>query len=129
MFRGFLGSFLDNMMRPNKSNIETLLENKDCSIEILLGDNDFLTECKWGNQKIINFLDRDKVSDLLDYIINMPPVDATHDRGHKYPFIASEIFNCELNKVNDLFFSYNDKEEDETPKQIKDSQDEDEEVK
>jgi hypothetical protein len=27
---------------------------------------------------------------------------------HRFPFLASEIFNCELNKVNDLFFTYSE---------------------
>lgn len=42
---------------------------------------------------------------MLDFIIQMPPEDASHERGHKHPFIASEIFNCELNKINDMFFN------------------------
>ena len=64
MFRGyyfllfkpirFLGQFLDNMIRPNKSNIDSLLEKPDCTIELLLADSDILTECKYGNQKVIN---------------------------------------------------------------------------
>jgi hypothetical protein len=44
----------------------------------------------------------------------MPPADATHDRGHKLPFIASEVFNCELNKLNDLFFTSRAEEEERT---------------
>jgi len=34
----------------------------------------------------------------------MPPEDATHARGHKYPFLSAEIFNCELNTVLEKFF-------------------------
>ena len=41
----------------------------------------------------------------------MPPEDSTHDRGHKYPFIASEIFNCEISKMIDLFFTSKAEEE------------------
>jgi hypothetical protein len=38
-----------------KANLETLVESdKDGSqLENLLGDPDLLSECKWGNQKVI----------------------------------------------------------------------------
>eukprot|EP00347_Sterkiella_histriomuscorum_P002974 403366086 len=104
MFRGFLGSFLDNMMSSHRSNIETLLDKDDTKLETLLEDSEILTQCKWGNQKLVNYFDHDKVSQLIEYIINMPPEGCSHDRGHKLPFVASEIFNCELNKINDIFF-------------------------
>lgn len=52
----------------------------------------------------MNFFDHDKVKELVDFIISMPPEDCSHDRGHKYPFMASEIFNSELSKINDIFF-------------------------
>jgi hypothetical protein len=35
----------------------------------------------------------------------MPEPGCTHDRGHKYPFTVSEIFNCELSALNELFFT------------------------
>jgi hypothetical protein len=34
----------------------------------------------------------------------MPPEDASQNRGHKFPFIASEIFNCEIHALLDKFF-------------------------
>ena len=34
----------------------------------------------------------------------MPPQDADKNRGYKFPFLASEIFNCELNTVLEKFF-------------------------
>lgn len=54
------------------------------------------------------------MAELVDLITQMPPVDATHDRGHKLPFIASELFNCELSKLNDLFFTSRAEEEEKT---------------
>ncbi len=32
------------------------------------------------------------------------PEDDQHNRGHKYPFLAAEIFNCEINQILDKFF-------------------------
>jgi hypothetical protein len=50
----------------------------------------------------------DRAEELLNLVTSMPPEDASHERGHKYPFLASEVFNCELSKLNDLFFSSRD---------------------
>ncbi|CDW85807.1 UNKNOWN [Stylonychia lemnae] len=105
MFRGFLGSFLDNMMSSHRSNIESLLDKEDTTLETLLLDSEVLTQCKWGNQRLVSYFDHDKVAEMIDFIIKMPPEGCTHDRGHKLPFIASEIFNCELSKLNDIFFT------------------------
>ena len=42
---------------------------------------------------------------------------ATYSKPCRYPFLVSEVFNCELGKVNDLFFtSRADVEEKEPPK-------------
>jgi hypothetical protein len=45
-----------------------------------------------------------KLARLVDYITQMPPDDCSHDRGHKYPFLASEIFSCELPQIMEKFF-------------------------
>ena len=45
------------------------------------------------------------MSEMLDYIIKMPPADSSHDRGHKYPFTVSELFACEISQLNELFFT------------------------
>jgi hypothetical protein len=55
------------------------------------------------------------MKNLVDLITVMPPEGATHNRGHKYdlirsnhyvrfPFLANEIFNCEINSLLDKFF-------------------------
>ena len=32
------------------------------------------------------------------------PEEDEHKRGHKYPFLASEVFNCDMGEVIDMFF-------------------------
>lgn len=39
---------------------------------------------------------------LVDYIIKEPTVDE-HKKGHKFPFVAAEILNCDVNKINEYF--------------------------
>ncbi len=53
----------------------------------------------------MNSFNHEKMSEMLDYIIKMPPADCSHDRGHKYPFTVSELFACEITQINELFFT------------------------
>ena len=53
-------------------------------------------------------MNREKVSELLDYILKMPPEGCSHDRGHKYPFLANEVFSSEVNKITSLFFNFDE---------------------
>jgi len=41
---------------------------------------------------------------LLAYITKMPPADANHTRGHRYPYIASEVFGTEMSSIIEQFF-------------------------
>jgi len=34
----------------------------------------------------------------------MPPQGANHARGHKFPFVAAEIFGCEQPQILEKFF-------------------------
>jgi hypothetical protein len=63
-----------------------------------------LQEFKNQNSKLLQYFTHEQLKKLIDFITVMPPEDATHARGHKYPFLSSEIFNCELNTVLEKFF-------------------------
>mmetsp|Transcript_49034 Transcript_49034/g.36108 ORF Transcript_49034/g.36108 Transcript_49034/m.36108 type:complete len:113 (+) Transcript_49034:28-366(+) len=104
-FGGFLNSsFWSSYRSPSSTSIEEILNSADCSVERLLEDDDCLQEFKNLNEKLLGYFDHYKLMKLVDLITVMPPEDATHMRGHKMPFIASEIFNCEINNILDKFF-------------------------
>ena len=137
-FGGFLSSnFWTNYRCQSSASIEDLLNNKDCSVDKLLDDDDCLQEFKNYNDKLIKYFNHDKLKVLIDYITVMPEDDAGQARGHKYPFLAGEIFNCEINLVLDKFFEKQEKkaleaekeEADDTEKKDEDHVDEEEEVK
>lgn len=46
----------------------------------------------------------EKLKKLIDFITVMPQADADHTTGHKFPFLAGEIFNCELSSILEKFF-------------------------
>lgn len=88
--------------QPSES-IEKLLRKEDCKLEELLDDSDILQECKNSNKNLIKYLNRDKIKELIDFITVMPEKDE-HKRGHKFPFIANEVFNCDIQEVIEKFF-------------------------
>ena len=103
-FGGFLSSnFWTNYRCSSSASVEDLLSSKDCTVDKLLDDDDCLQEFKNYNDKLIKYFDHDKLKVLVDYITVMPEKDE-QKRGHKYPFIAGEIFNCEINQILDKFF-------------------------
>ena len=42
---------------------------------------------------------------MLDFILKMPPEGCNHARGHTMPFVANEIFACELQQITQHFFT------------------------
>lgn len=104
-FGGFLNStFWSSYRSQSSASIEDLLGKKDCTVDKLLEDDDCLQEFKNLNEKLIGYFDHDKMKRLIDLITVMPTEEDTHNRGHKFPFISSEIFNCEINSLLDKFF-------------------------
>lgn len=43
--------------------------------------------------------DRAQVEQLLRYIVEEPPEDAESKRAFKFPFIACEVFTCEIDVI------------------------------
>ena len=92
MFKSFFN--FNEFMNPNGSNqssIDKLLEEEEVSLEKLMDEQDFVSEIRY-NSKLQKFMDRRRVSELLDFVIKMPEKDASHTRGHKLPFVANEVF-------------------------------------
>ena len=63
---------------------------------------------KFVKNLILNFsFDKEKVKDLIDLIIQEPTEDE-FKRGHKYPFVSSELLNCDTQKLLDYFICTNE---------------------
>ncbi|CAI9268493.1 unnamed protein product [Lactuca saligna] len=99
------------------SPIESILDKESFTLEELLDEEDVIQECKALNSRLINFLrDRVQVEQLLRYITEEPQADADSKRIFKFPFIACEIFTCEIDvifktlveeeELMDLLFSF-----------------------
>ncbi|GMI81854.1 hypothetical protein like AT1G07990 [Hibiscus trionum] len=82
------------------SPVDSILDKENFTLEELLDEEEILQECKALNSRLINFLrDRAQVEQLLRYIVDECPADADSKRAFKFPFVACEIFTCEIDVI------------------------------
>ncbi|KAK9267336.1 hypothetical protein L1049_009760 [Liquidambar formosana] len=82
------------------SPVETILDKENFTLEELLDEDEIIQECKALNGRLINFLrERTQVEQLIRYIVEEAPEDAEKRRTFKFPFIACEIFTCEVDII------------------------------
>ncbi|KAK4717925.1 hypothetical protein R3W88_016263 [Solanum pinnatisectum] len=82
------------------SPVEAVLDKENFTLEELLDEEEIIQECKALNSRLINFLrDRSQIEQLLHYIVDEPSEDADSKRKFKFPFVASEIFTCEIDVI------------------------------
>jgi len=82
------------------SPIEAILERSNFTLEDILDEDDLVQECKSLNSRLINFLkDRSVIEKLIRYLVEPPPENADVKRRYKYPYLACEIFTCEIEIV------------------------------
>ncbi|KAG6519244.1 hypothetical protein ZIOFF_022736 [Zingiber officinale] len=80
--------------------VELILDKENFTLEELLDEEEIIQECKALNSRLINFLrERAQVEQLLRYIIEDAPGDADNIRTFKFPFVACEIFTCEIDVI------------------------------
>ncbi|CAN4081945.1 unnamed protein product [Withania somnifera] len=82
------------------SPVETILDKENVALDELLDEDEIIQECKALNGRLINFLrERAQVEQLVRYIVEEAPEDAEKRRTFKFPFIACEIFTCEVDII------------------------------
>ncbi|XP_059288401.1 uncharacterized protein LOC132041702 isoform X2 [Lycium ferocissimum] len=82
------------------SPVETILDKENFALDDLLDEDEIIQECKALNGRLINFLrERAQVEQLVRYIVEEAPEDAEKRRTFKFPFIACEIFTCEVDII------------------------------
>ncbi|XP_073146639.1 uncharacterized protein [Henckelia pumila] len=82
------------------SPVESVLDKENFTLEELLDEEEIIQECKASNSRLINFLrDRAQVEQMLKYIVEEADENADSRRTFKFPFIACEIFTCEVDSI------------------------------
>ena len=99
-----------------QSPLDSMLENEEATtLEHVLDEDTLIQELKSANHKVIAFLSKDEnIDKLIHYITNeeyLQPGESlssadlekedeeTLKRTYKYPFITSEIFNCDIEEI------------------------------
>ena len=107
---------------PSES-IKKILSDKNNTLEDLLRDEDLLNELGSKNEKLIKYFDKEKIKQLLDYIIKEPEIDENaeetkenKDKGYKFPFLCSQIFGLQIEELYKFFFMTNKQIEEELNK-------------
>eukprot|EP00249_Psilotum_nudum_P003833 c17327_g1_i1 orf=1-1032(-) len=82
------------------SSLESVLDREIYTLEDLLDEDEFIQECKCFNTRLINFLrGKAQVQQLLRYVVEEPIEGDDNKRAFKFPFIACEVFACEIDVI------------------------------
>ena len=75
-------------------------------LEDILIEEDLVDKLIYKDEKLLNYLTQERIKKMLDYIIKEPKED-DYNKGHKFPFVCSKIFNLSNKKIMNYFFKSN----------------------
>ena len=76
-------------------------------LEDLLIEDGIINELQDKNEKLIKYFNKQKIKQMLDYIINEPKEEENHNKSYKFPFICCKLFNVEETKIMNYFLKTN----------------------
>ena len=82
-------------------------ENNSLPLEEILSEESVVDELQIGNKSLIKYLTKERVKQMIDYIIKEPNDDSNYNRGHKFPWICSQLFNIENSEILKYFYKTN----------------------
>ena len=88
-------------------------ENNNIPLEDILSDDTIIDEIQNQNKILLKYLNKDKIKQMIDYIIKEPPSDSTHDKGYKFPWVCSQIFSIGDSNIMKYFLKTNKELEEE----------------
>ena len=65
------------------------------TLDEVMTDPDFMTEVRLSSDIVIEFMTRENVLEMANYVILEPNYQSDHDRCFKLPYIACEFFMCD----------------------------------
>ena len=110
---GLYNYFYQN--KNSKINQKLANNNNPPQLEDLLIEEDIVDELQNKNEKLINYINKEKIKQMLDYIIKEQN-DEDHNKAYKFPFVVSKLFNVEETNIMKYFLKtdkeiINEKEE------------------
>ena len=93
-----------------------IIQNNNIPLEDILSDDTLIDEIQSQNKLLIKYLNKDKIKQMIDYIIKEPPADSDHNKGYKFPWVCSQIFNLGDINIMKYFLRTNKELEEEAKK-------------
>ena len=84
-----------------------LKENNNIPLEDILSEDSVIDEIQNQNKNLINYLNKEKIKQMIDYIIKEPSIDIEHEKGYKFPWVCSQIFNLGNSHIMKYFLKTN----------------------
>jgi serine/threonine-protein phosphatase 6 regulatory subunit 3 len=85
------------------SPVNDILDKESFTLEELLQEDDLLQEVKSKDERLLAFLQSEEtVQKLVEYVVITADEDAEDFRKFKYPYMACELFCCEVQKILDI---------------------------
>ena len=106
MFGNFIFSFDDLNKQTENINKKLSENNNSPPLEDLLLEEGLVDELQSRNQKLIDYFNKSRIKQVLDYIIKEPKED-DHNKGHKFPFLCSRLLNVEEENIMNFFLKTN----------------------
>ena len=100
-------------------------QNNDIPLDDILSEDTVIDELQNQNETLIKYLNKDRVKQMIDYIIIEPPADSSHKKGYKFPWVCSQLFNIGDYNIMKYFLRTNTElEEEEKMEQLQEKNDE-----
>ena len=91
------------------SPVNDILDKEFYTLEELLEEDDLLQEVKSKNERLLTFLQTEEVVEkLVEFVVISAEEGASEVRVYKYPYIACELFCCEVQKILDILVESQD---------------------
>ena len=84
-----------------------IIENNSVSLEEILSEETLIDELQNKNPNLLKYLTKEKTKQIIYYIIKEPPTDAPHDRGHKYPWVCTQLLTVENSPILKYLYKTN----------------------
>ena len=84
-----------------------IIENNSVSLEEILSEETLIDELQNKNPNLLKYLTKEKTKQIIYYIIEEPSDDAPHDRGHKYPWVCTQLLTVENSPILKYLYKTN----------------------
>ena len=84
-----------------------IIENNSISLEEILSEETLIDEFQNKSPNLLKYLTKEKTKQIIYYIIEEPSDDAPHDRGHKYPWVCTQLLTVENSPILKYLYKTN----------------------